>query len=123
MSPGHADNSSARTAVAAAGVANHQLLFFRGREIVTVMNVLAEAACVWVRRDRKGERSEVSDECDEQQEFGDWPVHAKMPLISSLPSYRRGSKQKGILPAAFLKYVLEAELDLNSTAKTASQNC
>lgn len=66
MSPGHAYDCAARTALAAAGILPNRLLFFQSGKIVAVMNILAEAACVRARRDCRGERSEISDECDEQ---------------------------------------------------------
>jgi hypothetical protein len=66
MSPAHAYDCAARSAFAAAGITQDRLLSFQSGKIVAVMNILAEAACVRVRRDREGQRSEVSDDCDEQ---------------------------------------------------------
>jgi hypothetical protein len=61
MSPGCTDDSAGASVVAATGVENRQLLFFCNREIVAVMNVLANAACMRTRRDRERQRSERSD--------------------------------------------------------------
>ncbi len=71
MSPRRADDSPGTIVVAATGVAHNQLWFFQNREIVAVMNLLANAACMRIRGDRDNQRSKGSDQRDEQQKSGD----------------------------------------------------
>lgn len=56
---------SAAIVIAATGIADDETAISESQRIVTVMNVLAEAACVRARRYRERQRGEVSHECDE----------------------------------------------------------